>query len=112
MKSMNQLLDRAAKIANEESSTPSFSAQQKQVWAKVWAMLEASRLVTEPVTSSTSLYWMSQTIDAPPERLLKATQQLTHDHTGYQETPVLQHQPADREVAKKYIAEMRKTLGI
>ena len=88
--------------------------------------------MTEPVTSSTSLYWMSQIIDAPPERLLKATQQLTHDHTGYltlghlkaaveshkplgkayQEAPVLQHQPADREVAKKYIAEMRKTLGI
>jgi len=75
---------------------------------------------------------MSQIIDAPPERLLKATQQLTHEHTGYltlghlkaaidshkplgkayQTAPVLQHQPADREVAKKHIAEMRKTLGI
>ena len=94
-------------------------------------MLEASPLVTEPVTSSTSLYWMSQIIDTPPERLLKATQQLTQEHSGYltlghlksavdahkplskahRPFPVLPNKPADREVAKKHIADIKKMLA-
>ena len=83
MKSASDLLKGEVKTMRDEANTPNFSPEQKKVWAKVWAMLEASRLVQEPVTSSTSLYWMSQVINTPPERLLAAARELTNKHKGY-----------------------------
>ena len=120
------------KTPKEEASTPNFSVEQKKVWAKVWAMLEASRLVTEPVNSSTSLYWMSQLIDNPHEKLIRATVDLTNRHKGYltlghlreavaaqrgdwgayKEFESLPSKPSDKETAQKHLKEIKKLLGM
>lgn len=132
MKSASELIQAGQRTKSEEDSTPNFSAEQKKTWAKAWAMLEASRLVTEPVTSTTSMYWMSQLIEYDPQRLLAGVSWLTNNHKGYctlghlrnavasqkgewgafkQFTP-LPSKPSDKETAKKHIQEIKKLLGM
>jgi len=132
MKSASELIQAGQKTKKEEDSTLSFSAEQKKVWAKVWAMLEASRLVSEPVTSTTSTYWMSQLIEYHPDRLLRGVVWLTNNHKGYctlahvreavaaqrgdwgayKEFETLPSKPADKETAQKHIKEIKKLLGM
>lgn len=131
MKSASELIQAGQKTKNEEDNTLSFSVEQKKNWAKVWAMLEASRLVSEPVTSTTSTYWMSQLIDHHPDRLLRGVVWLTNNHKGfltlghlreavaaqrgdwgaYKEFERLPSKPVDRQTAKKHIEELKKLLA-
>ena len=131
MKSAKELIQAGQRTRKEEDSTPNFSAEQKQTWAKVWAMLEASRLVTEPVTSSTSLYWMSQVIHNAPQKLLRAAVELTKRHKGYltlghlheavreqkdygayKEFKALERKSLPKEEIRERIAKMREELDI
>ena len=132
MKSARELIQAGQRTKSEENSTPNFSAEQKQTWAKAWAMLEASRLVTEPVTSTTSIYWMSQLIEYEPQRLLAGVSWLTNNHKGYctlghlreavasqrgewgafKQFETLPHKASDKETAQKHIQEIKKLLGM
>lgn len=132
MKSASELIQAGQRTKREEDNMLNFSAEQKKTWAKAWAMLEASRLVTEPVTSTTSVYWMSQLIDYQPQRLLAGVSWLTNNHKGYctlghlrdavasqrgewgafKQFESIPHKPADKETAQKHIQEIKKLLGM
>jgi len=88
--------------------------------------------VSEPITSTTSVYWMSQLIDYHPDRLLRGVVWLANNHKGYctlahvreavaaqrgdwgayKEFESLPSKPADKETAQKHIKEIKKLLGM
>lgn len=88
--------------------------------------------MSEPVTSTTSTYWMSQLVDYHPDRLLRGAVWLTNNHKGYctlahvreavasqrgdwgayKEFESLPSKPADKETAQKHLKEIKKLLGM
>ncbi len=89
--------------------------------------------MTEPITSSTSRYWMSQMTDIKPNIALRAAVELSKTHASYltlahlreacaalqevqgaayREFEALPCKPVSKEVAKEKIKQLREELNL